>query len=155
MIRFTALIIVAAFAGCSGRSDPIKPLQDATSIELYSLDPMDRTGFDSNTGFHGWKVLGTTLVDDPATLAGLTDALSSGIAENDGMVAACFDPRHGIRATVDGRQYDYVICFHCYSARWYTDGDQNQGFLTTGSPQPEFDRVLSDASVELAPPAPD
>ena len=131
------------------------PLRDATSFELYSLDPMERTEFDANTGFHGWKVLGTIKVDDATTRAKLTDALSSGIAENDGMVAMCFDPRHGIRVTSEGRQYDYVICFHCYSARWYTDGDQNQGFLTTGSPQSEFDRVLSDAFVELAPPAPD
>ncbi len=154
-MRFTALIVLAAFAGCSGPADPMVPLRNATSFELYSLDPMERTGFDENAGFHGWEILGSTQVDDVATLAILTDALSSGIDENDGMVAACFDPRHGIRLTVDGRRYDYVICFHCYSARWYTDGDQNRGFLTTGSPQPEFDRVLSDASIELAPPAPD
>ncbi|MEO9591382.1 hypothetical protein [Rhodopirellula bahusiensis] len=128
------------------------PLRDATSFELYSLDPMERTKFDASAGFHGWKILGTIQVDDATTRRKLADALSSGIAENEGVVNMCFDPRHGIRVTVDGRQYDYVICFDCYSARWYTDGDQNFGFLTTGSPQPEFDRVLSNASVELAAP---
>ncbi|TWT66651.1 hypothetical protein [Allorhodopirellula solitaria] len=155
MMRITALIFVAAFAGCSRSSAPLEPLRDATSLELYSLDPTERTDFDKTTGFHGWKVLGKTTVKDAKTLSNLTDALAAGIAENDGMVSACFDPRHGIRVSVDGQQVDYVICFHCYSARWYTDGDQNVGFLTTGSPQPVFDRVLRDASVEIAAAAPD
>lgn len=130
------------------------PLRDATSFELYSLDPMERTEFDANAGFHGWKILGTTQVDDATTRKKLAEALSSGIAENEGVVNMCFDPRHGIRVTVDGRQYDYVICFECYSARCYIDGKQNLGFLTTESPQSEFDRILANASVELAAPPP-
>ncbi|MEM1228019.1 MAG: hypothetical protein AAGJ40_20200 [Planctomycetota bacterium] len=89
-------------------------------------------------------------MSDAITRAKLLDALSSGIAENDGMVLACFDPRHGIRVIANGHEHDYVICFHCFTARWYIDGVQNHGFVTTGSPQSEFDGVLRDASIELS-----
>ena len=64
--------------------------------------------------------------------------------------AACFNPRHGIRATHDGKTVDLVICFECFSLQVFL-GDTKAGALTTDSPPPTFDRVLRKAKVPLPP----
>lgn len=128
-------------------------LRDGHSFELLSLDPTQRNGNSDAESFHNWVVLGVAPISDASIRAELLDALDAGVAENDGIVAACFDPRHGIRVVHNGKLYEFVICFECYAARWYTDGDQNKGFLTTGRPQQIFDRVLIDVGIDLPPPA--
>lgn len=147
-----ALLLLVLVGGCSTsepREDAVTVLRNAATFELLSLDPLPSKRGDSPDAFHGWTVLGEIDVVDPAVRDELVDALEAGIAENDGMAAACFEPRHGIRVTQNGVQYDFVICFECFSARWYAENVQKKGFLLTGSPQPVFDRVLTDASIAL------
>lgn len=36
-------------------------------------------------------------------------------------MAACFDPRHGVRAVHGGHTVDLVICFECLSLKVYRD----------------------------------
>ena len=128
--------------------DAVKAVLDgAEKFELYSLDP-DRMNRPTDGGFHGWKVLGKTEVKDKATRQKLIAALLRGIAENDGTVAGCFNPRHGIRAVKGDQTADLVICFQCYSLGTYL-GKQEGGALTTASPQPVFNKVLKDANVPL------
>ncbi|KAA5538521.1 hypothetical protein FYK55_27555 [Roseiconus nitratireducens] len=83
----------------------------------------------------------------------LLNAFGAGVAANDGTVAACFNPRHGIRVIHEGNLYEFVICFECYSAKWFKNGVRNHGFLTTGLPQPKFDRALRGAGIKLPEPA--
>jgi len=42
-----------------------------------------------------------------------------------------------------------VICFRCSSAEVYVDNTKESHFYLTNSPQPEFDKVLTDANVPL------
>jgi hypothetical protein len=127
---------------------PRGALEKAGQIELYSLDP-DRGEEKPKDGFHGWKVLGQTTVKNADTLKALVAAFKKGVAENDGIVAGCFNPRHGIRVTHDGKTFDFVICFECYQVEVYIDGKKVKGFLVTRSPQKAFDKVLKDAGVPL------
>ena len=127
----------------------MEALAGAEQYELLSLDP-SREGHGSPGNFHGWKVLGRTSVADSGTRQRLNEALRAGARTSDGSMAACFIPRHGIRAVRAGKATELVICFECLSAQVYQDGRRTEGFATTGSPEKLFDEVLKAAGVELA-----
>ena len=147
--------VLALLPGCvradNKLPDKVKEALDkAESFDLYSLDPMRGKGDKvPEGGFQGYKVLGKTTVKDADTRKKLVAALEKGIAQNKGEAAGCFNPRHGIRVTHESNTYDLVICFECFSAEVY-DGDKKDGsFLLTISPQPVFNKVLTDAKVPL------
>jgi hypothetical protein len=164
-MRFSSILVIVvvsiAFAaiGCTHPEMPaatLAALTQADQYELLSLDPShehEKAGGD----FHGWRVLGRTLITDTATRDKLTSALRAGVKENvDGMVAGCFNPRHGIRVTRGGggagggQATDFVICFQCMSMSVYQGEQQAGSILTTSSPQPTFDAVLRAKGVTLA-----
>lgn len=114
-----------------------------TRFFLYSLNPNGRTNYEVNTDriFHGFTILGKAEIkaaDDPAALL---KTFAQGIRENDGLVAFCFDPRHGLRMVVGSVTNDFVICFQCQSVNSYGFGDVN-GFLITGSPAQAFNHLV-------------
>jgi hypothetical protein len=124
-------------------------LEKAEELELWSLDP--GTGRpDAADGFRGWKTLGKTTVKKAETRKSLVASLEKGIAENEGRVAECFIPRHGLRASAGGKTVDLVICFECLRIQAIV-GDKHHFLRTMGSPQPAFDQVLRDAKVPLPP----
>jgi len=157
-------VAVALIAGLGVAGDPkahqlpdkAKAILDrAEQLELFSLDPeLDRKA--GKDGFHGWKVLGQTVVKDAPARKQVVGSLYNGIAENTGNGAKCFDPRHGVRATVEGKTVDLVICFECSWVYVYYDreGDRQGVAITTGKPQAVFDKVLKDAGVPLPKQAP-
>jgi hypothetical protein len=123
-------------------------LEKADKFELISLDPEYQKEKPAD-GFHGWKVLGRTTVKEADVRKTLLAAFEKGVEENKGEVARCFDPRHGIRATRGDKTVDLVICFECYQVKAFAGEGDLKGFLVTGSPQPAFDKVLTDAKVPL------
>src|SRR5947209_12483411 len=92
-------------------------LAGADRVELFSLSPSRPTAMVRPDGsrypsdadleqaekFHDWKVLGRTVIADRGTRRDVVAAVERGIADSDGSVAACFNPRHGLRATQGGR----------------------------------------------------
>jgi hypothetical protein len=130
----------------------------AETFELYSLDPerkFDKGGkvVEVKDGFHGWQVLGKTLVKGEVERKRLADALRLGAEDNFGMAALCFIPRHGLRLKGGGKTVDLVICFECLQVQVYADNEKPEGFLTTGEPQEVFDATLKAAGVKLPKPA--
>ncbi|HVK07929.1 MAG TPA: hypothetical protein VM597_04035 [Gemmataceae bacterium] len=124
-------------------------LEKADKFELLSLSP-ERLKEKPKDAFHGWKVLGQTTVT-AADRDRLVPAFAKGVADNSGVVAACFNPRHGIRATRGGKTAEFVICFECFQVHAYRgDKKEDDSFLITASPQPTFDAVLKAAKVPLA-----
>ena len=123
-------------------------LEKAEQIELLSLNP-ERPQEKPKDGFHGWKVLGKTTVKDADTRKKLIAAFKEGVAKNDGTAALCFNPRHGIRATHDGKTAEFVICFECLHGQTYLGDKQLKGFLTTSFPEKAFNKILTDAKVPL------
>src|SRR4051812_29507691 len=152
--RAWVLVGVVAFGsvGCSRgaeiTADARAALEKAGEWELYSLDPKRQTD-PPKDAFHGWKVLGKTTVNDADARKKLLAALEKGAKDNDGIAAACFNPRHGIRVKAGDKTIDLVICFECFSATVYTGEERTGSFLTTASPQPALDKVLTDAKVPL------
>lgn len=124
-------------------------LEKAEEIELLSIDPVRPVEKPKND-FHGWKVLGKTVVKDAEARKKLVAAFKKGIAENKGEAALCFNPRHGIRASHDGKTADFLICFECFHGHTYVGEKKMEGFLITNSPEAVFDKVLKDAKVPLA-----
>jgi hypothetical protein len=122
-------------------------LEKADRFELFSLDP-NAPKLKPGQGFHGWKVLGKTPVKEKKVQEKIMSALARGIAEQRGAIADCFKPRHGIRAFRKKEKVDLVICFECYQVLVLGDKEATK-VLTTRSPQPVFDRVLTRARVPL------
>src|SRR5687768_18379585 len=123
--RHVALLVAVTLVG-AGRSagaeipkDARAALEKAAEWELYSLDPEHQKD-PPRDGFHGWKVLGKTTVKDAETRKSLLTALDKGAQDNDGTVARCFDPRHGIRVKDGDKTIDLVICFECYQVKTFT-----------------------------------
>ena len=145
------ILVCVATLGCGDKFPPttLTSLNQAESFELLSLNPAHLTEKPEND-FHGWEVLGSTKVEDTKDRTKLIAALRKGVNENDGTVAGCFNPRHGIRVTSGGTTTEIVICFECMSAQVYVNGKRQSHFLLTNSPQPTFDAVLKEAGVPLA-----
>jgi hypothetical protein len=126
-----------------------KALDKAQAVELYSLDPSAPPD-KGDPEFHGWKVLGKTDVKKAAQ-AKLVAAFQKGVAEaNPKVSAGCFRPRHGIRVQLDGKPYDFVICFECVAVLIYGGkAEKNAGFHVTRSPADLFNKTLTEAKVKL------
>lgn len=123
-------------------------LQEGDRVELFSLDPA-RLEEKPPDHFHGWRVLGKTLIKDAAVRKTLVGAFLQGVEDSDGAVAGCFNPRHGIRVAHKGRITDFVICFECLSVKVHTGDEKEGGFLIADSPQGAFNKILADAKVPL------
>jgi hypothetical protein len=132
-----------------GLPAPVKAiLEKAKTVELYSLEPepTEKQRAGKPEKLHGWLVLGKTAVKDAKTRKGLLD----GLLKNPGRGAKCFDPRHAIRATHDGKTVDLLVCFACGWVYVY-EGDKHTTTLTVAKGvQPTFDKVLKAAGVPLA-----
>ena len=85
-------------------------LEQGDHFELLSLDPR-RQEHAAEGDFHGYRVLGAAFISDVETRKKLVSAFEKAVAENEGIMAACFNPRHGMRVTRNKKQVDFVICF--------------------------------------------
>jgi hypothetical protein len=139
-----ATALVKAFPGNSRDI-----LEHSQQFFLISVNPQMVFDPDAQDLFHGFHVIGKTLVTDPVARAGLIAALYDSMATSQG-AAACFNPRHGIRAMRNGRVVDIAICFHCGQIQVYADGKQGSGDAAKAT-QPYFDAALQRAGVPLAP----
>ncbi len=124
--------------------------EKAEALELYSLDPgEDFKEPDVKKGFYGWKILGKTTIKDAKTRKKIIDALYKALDESDGSAAKCFIPRHGVRATVDGKTADVVICFECRQMEFHIGGEMKTE-PTNDSAARVLNEVLTMAGVPLA-----
>ena len=149
--QFVAAIALGGTGPATGAEIPADvkaALEQAGEWELYSLHPEQKKDAPKEA-FHNWRVLGKTTVKDADTRKKLLDALANGAKDNDGKVADCFNPRHGIRVKTGDKTIDLVICFECYQTEIYVADKKAGGYNTERSPQPALDKVLTDAKVPL------
>jgi hypothetical protein len=123
-------------------------LNQAKELELLSLDPGSEKEPVKN-GFHGYKVLGSTLIKEADRRKQLVQALTAGMAQK-ANPARCFSPRHGIRASHDGKTVTLVICFECSQLDVYEAPAGARRLLISTSPEPVLDRMLKDAGIPKA-----
>jgi len=117
----------------------VTTLQQADHFELLSLDPKLQS-FPEEDSFHGYGIPSRVTISDANTRKRLISALRRGMRENSDTIAACFHPRHGIRAVRKGKEADLVICFECLQIQLF--GDVQGEFLVSDSPQAFFDETL-------------
>jgi hypothetical protein len=165
------MIIVAAMlamAGCgSGSREQVSPtahsfsrdryeiptaaaaiLDKADHFELLSLDP--RLQLNAADGdFYGYRVFGTAVIRDAESRQKLVSAFKRAVAEKPVAIAACFNPRHGIRARKSGEQADFVICFECRQVH-VSYGQAGGEFRISNSAEALFDSVLQSHGLALA-----
>lgn len=147
------LFLTGAPARAADQTFPadLKALFDkAEKVEMLSLDPKFAKD-QPKDAFHGWNAFGKTVVKDKETRKKVLEAVVKGVEDSDGTAARCFNPRHGISVTLDGKTTDFVICFECYQIYVFRDGKRDQTLLTTRSPEKVLDKALMDAGVRLAP----
>jgi len=145
VLGLLAVVAIYVFRGIPGVA--ATAMRNADSLELLSLDP--RRGR-ADADFHKHKVLGRTTVTDPVTRKLLYSSLQSGARWNLPFPALCFNPRHGIRATAEGRTIDLVICFECSHVEVWQGESLLTTFFVGQSPESVFDQVLRDAGLPLA-----
>jgi len=122
-------------------------LEQADHFELLSLNP--HYPCEAAEGdYHGYRVLGTAVITDAKTRKKLVSAFKRAVAENQDYIAACFNPRHGIRVTRNEKQADFVICFGCDQVQVF--GEVQGEFLITSSARALFDSVLRGSGIPLA-----
>jgi hypothetical protein len=119
-------------------------LEKGDRFELLTLNAERDT---SKDGFHGWKVVGTSVINDRDVRRKLIVAFEKGVAESKGGPAFCFDPHHGIRVTREGKTVDFVLCFDCFQVRAYVGDALEANLITTNSPRAVFDNVLDASKV--------
>lgn len=150
LLKSLPLLALVLLASCGDVTDD---LVSADRITLYSLDPYANRPIkwraeEPTEAFHGYSVVGKVELDAPARQRAVA-ALRRGL--NRGHAAACFDPRHGLRAVSNGRTTDYVICFECGQCSIYRDRAMDGSTLVSDEPEPVLDAVLKEAGVALAP----
>ena len=124
----------------------------ADTWTLYATDPtpLPREQV-PDANFHGYAILGEAELSDSEARADLVTRLNAGIRANDDMVAACFNPRHGLRAETDAGSADLLICFECLQIYVYGDGEQHtESVLTSKLPAAAFNRVYENAGLAIA-----
>lgn len=128
-------------------------LRGAAELELIALDPTWPTPEQKAdpARFHGYGVLGRAAMSDPAGRVELLDLIAQACRENDGIVAGCFDPRHGIRATVEGRTVDLVICFSCLQVLVFADGERIGSGDLASTQEPSVSSIFVAAGLTIAP----
>jgi hypothetical protein len=122
-------------------------LLKAEKFELLSLNP-EPEKVRPKDHFHGYTVLGKTEVKDAALRKDIVESFKKGM-EGEINPAKCFDPRHGFRATHEGKTVELVICFAC-SQFYVHDGSGNSKYLVNMMPQTLLNKVLKDAGISIA-----
>jgi hypothetical protein len=116
-----------------------KVLEAAAQIEVVSVDPGD--------GKNDRKELGSTIVKD-AKRKQVLDALYKSVARG-GSPAKCFEPRHILRATSEGKSVTLVICFQCSQMQVSVGKAGPQTIVISDAAHPVLDQILKDAGVPL------
>jgi hypothetical protein len=134
-------------------ADEAATLETGTSLEILALHPHPHEADGKPAGpeedFHGYRILGRGPITDPGERRRLLEALYDGLARP-APFAACFIPRHGIRAVAGAETIDLVVCFECDTVQVHSPGrGERPGSLPTSrAPEPAFDEILAAHGLE-------
>jgi hypothetical protein len=123
-------------------------LYDADSLIVYSLNPDDLAAGEPR--FHDYVVRSSRTVDNADVRRRIASAVIAGVAE-EGDRAACFDPRHGVKATRGGASVDLLICFECSQVRAYRSDAQTSA-ATSNAAKGLLDEALAIPASQAARP---
>jgi hypothetical protein len=127
---FVVSIVLLLALGCSSEKSSLPPeaahaLADPDGFELISLEPNLR--LEDNYGFHGWKILGKTVIKTLDSQQDLITSFEGRVAQSNGNFMQCFNPRHGINVKHDNTIYEFGGGFECHQVQWYINGMRTKG----------------------------
>ena len=128
--------------------DALHVLTSDPKLTLFSINPDHGTSAPSGTPtFQRWPVLGHTIVTSSEQRQQLAVTLQTGLSRWSGReIAACFNPRHAIRATDGTNTFDFLICFECCRLYYYPPDSKQRSFCIRTKAGP-FDDILIAADV--------
>jgi len=133
-------------------------LQKSDSFELLTLDGSQGWFWSAEeekspdpAKFHHVAVLGRQRVSGPAMRDSLINALDQSVRHDNGRRAGCFNPRHGIRATVGGETIDLLICFECEGLVIFEGGRQTTLHIDD-TPGPAFAEAVASLGLSTQKP---
>lgn len=125
----------------------------APELELVAVDPAwptPESTADPAT-LHGYTVRGRATTGDREVRLELLEALGAAARENDGMAAACFNPRHALVAHHDGRTAELIICFECLTFQVWDGAERVETVDISDTPRGLFDRIFEEHGLSIAP----
>ena len=97
----------------------LRPLGDATQAALYSLDDAYKSS--ASESFHGRPVLGKIDLKGDEAMKATGAFQDAAVGSHVGGMTLCFEPHHGLRITVGGHSYDYLLCYTCSGLEVFED----------------------------------
>ena len=120
------------------------------SIILYSLDPGNYMPIQGQETFHNYKVLGKMdITGQLAWKAANEFLLALRSFSKSTLTADCFNPRHGIRISVNHQTYDYLLCYQCRKMMIFENNHEPIAQNTAGQPD-VLNKMLSESNIQIA-----
>ena len=147
LFTVAATLSLAAVGDNKLPEEVAKALRSPEKVILYSLEPVEQPSAKDET-FHRFKVLGQVELDrEQAAVAG--GEFQRAVDAWDQVLAACFEPRQGLRITAGGRTYDLLLCYSCHQLYVYEGDNLLAGIGATGSPD-ILNALLTAAKIKLS-----
>lgn len=140
----------------TGLTDFAGMLDKAEQFELLTLNPspiggnvalLDKNRPKAPNEFHGFRILGKTLIKDPIARKMLVGAFKQGIEKGDDSMVPGYNPRHGIRMTRDGKTADLLISFESLMAQGFVGNQPAKYYRLAAEPGEIFTAYLRAAKV--------
>ena len=155
LMPFIALILcITGFAGELNIKKPKKihgdaqelyeMIKDHDQVIFYTLEPGMK--IKGKKVFHGYSILGNKELKKFEHKKTILDYLNKSIEKSQGDVAACFEPRHGLRIVKGKKILDLVICFECASAKV---SSSKKSYILIDGKRDTFDKVAKALKMEI------
>ncbi len=151
-IRLLAVAGLLFLAACGERNTAPTIFPVPPQMTLYSIREdrdINNVWAEKAEKLEDFPTLGKVKITDPQVRQEVIEALDLSVASAKGM-AACFNPRHGIRAIDGASQTDYIICFECCSMHILVAG-KRKAYAIDGSAQEFLNKLLREANAPLNP----
>jgi len=130
-------------------------LREPERLEIFALEPLalDMRGIaeDAVEQLHGHEILRRATVEDEGLRREILAQIERGIRDSDGRIAACFDPRHGVRAERGGHTTELVICYECLAIHVYEDGERSANRTTAETPVARLNEIWAALGCPVVP----
>jgi hypothetical protein len=128
-----------------------KAMLEAEKLELLSLHGGEPDGqLPEQAGsvkFHDYVVIGSLDLSTASERTTVVRDVAKAIASSPVYMAACFFPRHGLRATSKtGEQVDLLICFECATVYRFSSGKKLR-LSITDEPESLLNKLFKKAGI--------
>ena len=150
-LLFSFIIAVFGVAGLVWMFRPVWYLSGNERMTLYSIDFRRPARVAQGETFGGYAVFGKIEVTDAKKRRNIASALNAAFSKKNISQAKCFWPRHAIRVSRFGSDWEYVICFSCRNAFVSGKGAPEDIISIADDPAELLNNCLTEAGIEIAP----